>query len=106
MIPPSIPYLLEEPFCCLICKGMQDAQTLLKIRQKVELESLHAYVWSETGALVSLILSKLRQAPRFLVEFQSNDKYSNLIPGVKNAVNCALAFTASCLEEIYQPNLV
>lgn len=85
---------------------MQGAQTFQKKRQKVGLEDLHAYVWSEIEALVSLISSKLRQAPGFLVEFQSNDKYSNLIPGVKNAVNCALAFNASCLEEIYQPNLV
>lgn len=86
---------------------MQGAQTSLKKKkQKVGLESLHAYVWSETGAPVSLISSKLRQAPGFLVEFQSNDKYSNLIPGVKNTVNCALASNASCLEEIYQPNPV
>lgn len=85
---------------------MQGAQTLLKKRQKEGLESLHAYVWTETGAPVSLILSKLRQAPEFPGEFQSTDKYSDLIPGVKNAVNCALAFNASCLEEIYQPNLV
>lgn len=106
LIPPSNPFLLEEPFRCLISKEIHSAQTLLKIRQKVGLEDLHAYVWSETGPPVSLISSKLRQAPGFLVEFQSNDKYSNLIPRVKNAVNCALAFNASCLEEIYQPNLV
>lgn len=106
LIPPSNPCLLKEPFCYLISKEMPDAQTLLKKRQKIGLESLHAYVWSETGAPISLISSKLRQTPEFPVEFQSNDKYSNLIPGVKNAVNCALAFNASCLEEIYQPNLV